>query len=487
MDSKSSTISCYNDLKIKSAVKAVVLKGSGMKSFRGWAAAFAVASVGVAVGLGPVAGKADTLGDALVSAYRNSQLLDQNRALLRAADERVAQGVASLRPVLRYVASANAQSPKTTNKSIVITQSLTAQWLVYDFGATAYRTEGLKETVLATREALKNIEQNVLLNAVSAYMNLRRAIETASLSSNNVTLITRELRAANDRFEVGEITRTDVALAQSRLAAARSALVEAQGQVADAREFYRFAVGRLPGTLAPPPAAPKTANSLDAAVAVGLRTHPSVRQAQHQVTASELSVAEAEANRKPKVNLSGSLSRNNTNDDLRKSLGVEVATTLYQGGAQSSLYRAAFANAEAARADLRQTTRTVRNDIAVAWTAVQVARASIEASDQRIRAAQVAYRGIREEAALGARTTLDVLDAEQELLDARTSLVTAQSQRYVAIYELLSAMGLLTVDHLRLGVKTYDPAAYYNAVKTAPLQTGRGDRLDKVLRALGQK
>ncbi|WP_158086710.1 TolC family protein, partial [Brevirhabdus pacifica] len=140
-----------------------------------------------------------------------------------------------------------------------------------------------------------------------------------------------------------------------------------------------------------------------------------------------------------------------------------------------------------ARAELRQATRTVRQGVAEAWTAVQVARASIEASDQRIRAAQVAYRGIREEAALGARTTLDVLDAEQELLDARTSRVTAESQEYVAVYELLSAMGLLTVEHLRLGVKTYDPAAYYNAVKTAPLQTGRGDRLDKVLRAIGQK
>ncbi|APX89337.1 hypothetical protein BV394_06075 [Brevirhabdus pacifica] len=443
--------------------------------------------MGIGLGLSSLPVRADTLADALAGAYSNSQLLEQNRALLRAADERVAQAVASLRPVLRYVASAKTQFPKTSSKTIVLTQGLTAQWLVYDFGATAYRTEALKETVLGTREALRDIEQNVLLNAVSAYMNLRRAIETASLSSNNVTLITRELRAANDRFEVGEITRTDVALAQSRLATARSALVEAQGQVADAREFYRFAVGRLPGSLAAPPRAPKTAGSLDAAVAVGLRRHPSILQAQHQVSAAELSVAEAEANRKPKVNLSGTVSRNNVTGGLSKSAGVEMSATLYQGGAQSSLYRAAFANAEAARAELRQATRTVRQGVAEAWTAVQVARASIEASDQRIRAAQVAYRGIREEAALGARTTLDVLDAEQELLDARTSRVTAESQEYVAVYELLSAMGLLTVEHLRLGVKTYDPAAYYNAVKTAPLQTGRGDRLDKVLRAIGQK
>jgi outer membrane protein len=431
--------------------------------------------------------QAETLTDALIGAYRNSQLLEQNRALLRVADERVAQAVASLRPVLRFVARAEARDPKLRGDRIILTQALTANWLLYDFGTTQFRTAALKETVLATRHALVSIEQDVLLNAVSAYMNLRRAREVVALSQNNVTLIARELRAANDRFEVGEITRTDVALAQSRLAEARSALVEAQGLLADAREFYRFAVGRLPATLAPPPPAPRTASSLGAATAVALRQHPAILEAQHQVAANDLSVAEAEANRKPKLNLSAGVNRDSTTDELSSNVALELSSTLYQGGAQSSAIRAAVANAEAARANLRQVVRLVRQDVAEAWSAVEVAEASIAASNERIRAAQVAFRGTREEAALGARTTLDVLDAEQELLDARTSLVTAQTERYVAVYELLSAMGLLTVEHLNLGIRTYDPAAYYNAVKNAPLTTGRGDKLDRVLRALGQK
>ena len=449
-----------------------------------WKAAALAAGVSV-FGVAGLAARAESLTDALIGAYRNSNLLEQNRALLRAADENVAQSVASLRPILNFVTSATARNPRLGDR-VTISSGFSLEWLLYDFGATQLQTEAQKETVLATREALTDLEQQVLLTAVQAYMNYRRAVDAVALGENNVTLIRRELRAANDRFDVGEITRTDVAVARSRLATAQAALVTARGQVADAREFYRFAVGHPPSNLSRPPAPPQTAGSLEAARAIALRTHPQIKRAQHEVRASDLTVARTKAAMKPRVTLNANTSRD-SNSNSSTSFGVQVGVPVYQGGAQSSRYRAAFAQAEAARSNLRQVTRTVGQEVANAWTSVQVARAQINASQQRIRAAEVAFRGIREEVTLGARTTLDVLDAEQELLDARNSLISAQSDEYVAIYSLLAAMGLLTVSHLGLGVETYDPAAYYNAVKDAPRTSVRGQQLDNVLRALGKK
>ncbi|MGR3570379.1 TolC family outer membrane protein [Brevirhabdus sp.] len=437
--------------------------------------------------LGVTSAGAETLTDALVAAYRNSNLLEQNRALLRVADENVAQTVAGLKPILSYISSAQATSPKTGRNRVVVSAGLSAEWLLYDFGATQLRAEAQKETVLATRQALIDIEQGVLLNAVQAYMNYRRAQEFVALAQSNTTLITRELRAANDRFEVGEITRTDVSLAQSRLAESRANLVSAQGQLADAREFYHFAVGRYPGKLAPPPRAPQTAKSQAAARAIAVRTHPNVKQAQHEVSSAELSVARVEASMKPRISVQGSFNKSSASAAYNKSVSLNVNAPIYRGGAQTSSYRAAFAQAEAARSGLGQTVRAIQQEVGNAWTSVQVARAQINASQERIQAARVAYRGIREEASLGARTTLDVLDAEQELLDAQNSLISAQADEYIAIYAVLSAMGLLTVEHLNLGVETYDPTQYYNLVKTAPASTIRGDKLDRVLRALGKK
>ena len=187
-----------------------------------------LSAVAVSVlGLGTGAVQAETLADALVSAYKNSKLLDQNEALLRAADEDVAQAVAALRPVINFVAEASASDtdPDTVGADeLQTTFTLAAQWTVFDFGRKRAGVEIAKETVLATREALKDLEAQVLLSAVSAFVDVRLQAEIVSLRNNNVRLITQELRAAQDRFEVGEVTRTDVAIAEARLAAARSGL-----------------------------------------------------------------------------------------------------------------------------------------------------------------------------------------------------------------------------------------------------------------------
>lgn len=434
----------------------------------------------------PTATQAETLADALVGAYRNSNLLEQNRALLRAADEGVALEVSKLRPILNYSLTQTHTRNAVTGVSNSTTAALSASLLLWDFGTTDLGIEAKKETVLATRASLIDVEQAVLLNAVRAYVQVRSAAETLALRHNNVRLITQQLRAARDRFEVGEVTRTDVALAESRLALARSNLVAAEGALATAREAYKIAVGRFPGDLTPPPPAPLTARSLADARAIAVRTHPAVIEAQHSVRANELAADAAELGIMPTLRGAANMSRTVGNSNTGGSLSLTLSGPLYSGGAVSSSYRQALARVDQSRYGLRQTMLTVEQAAANAWYQIEVSRASIEASQRQIEASTVAFNGVREEATLGARTTLDVLDAEQDLLDARTALINAEASSSEAVYTLMSAMGLLTAQHLQLGIPTYDPAAYYNAVKNAPETSTRGARLDRVMESIGR-
>jgi outer membrane protein len=435
--------------------------------------------------------RAETLADALIAAYRNSNLMEQNQAILRAADEDVAQAVASLRPVVAFIADGQYGYSQTlldsgisvSNDGLFGNYSVTAQMTLFDFGRTQLAIEAAKEIVLATREALIAIEQQVLLAAVSAFVDVRLQQEIVSLRENNVRVITEQLRAAQDRFDVGEITRTDVAQAEARLAEARANLVVAQGDLAIARENYRAATGNYPGVLSAPPAPPRTAATLDAARSVALRTHPLIRQAQREVQAAELNVARARANMKPTIAAQAQLSVDH--DNLQENgVGINFNQTIYSGGALSSALRQAMANRDASFAGLKQRGVEVAEAVGIVWSNLDVADASIAATEQQISAAQIAFDGVREEASLGARTTLDVLDAEQDFLDARASRLSAVAQRYIGIYQLLASMGLLTVDHLALGIPTYDPAAYYNAVRRAPTSI-QGKKLDRILRSVG--
>ncbi|MGB8622199.1 MAG: TolC family outer membrane protein [Paracoccaceae bacterium] len=454
------------------------------KFFRGAALGF-VAAIGLAGGIVPQA-RAETLTDTLILAYKNSNLLEQNRALLRAADENVAQAIASLRPVLAFIANANyADTPLntgTTSASIGLSASLN----VYDGGANRLAVESAKESVLSTRANLVSLEQRVLLAAVQAYMDVRSASQNVSLQQSSVRLISEQLRAAQDRFEVGEVTRTDVAQAQSFLAAARSSLVAAQGAFQVARESYKAAVGQYPNNLSGVSGLPDLPRTLNDARGIAERTHPDIEAAQRQVTVSLLSMQRARAARGPSIAATARVSRDDSGNNT-SNVGLELQQTIYSGGALKSAERQALANRDAAQANLLQSVRIVDQQVANAWANLSVARAQLSASDQQIQAAQLAYDGTKEEARLGSRTTLDVLNAEQDLLDARTGRVQAETDRYVAIYQVLSSMGLLTVDHLKLGIATYDPAAYYNAVKNAPVRSVQGDRLDKVLKSIGRQ
>ncbi|MGR3702941.1 MAG: TolC family outer membrane protein [Paracoccaceae bacterium] len=450
----------------------------------------------------PAAALADTLADALAGAYNNSGLLEQNRALLRAADEDVGVALSALRPIIGWSAdvtysNGDARSSQTGGLARSTEDSsgslaLTANILLYDGGRSRMGVDIAKESVLATRQALIGVEQNILLQAVQAYMDVRSNTEIVALRRNNVRVITQELRAAQDRFEVGEVTRTDVALAEARLAGANALLAQAEGDLAEARAFYRFAVGRDANALAAPPALPARPASVAAAQAVAMRGHPDILRAQHEVTVSDLRVLIAKSSAIPQVQLQ---SRYGITEDLRGSdynrggsIGIGVTGPIYQGGRNSALERQAINLGTAARSALFETTQRIAQNVSTAFARVDVARAAIEASDRQIRAARTAFEGVREEATLGARTTLDVLNAEQELLDAQANRITAVSNQYVAAYGLLSSMGQLTAQNLRLQVQIYDPGSYYNQVQSAPSSISRqGRQLDQVLKSLGRE
>ena len=466
------------------------------RRFGRWGHALAIAATALAPAVTPVLAKAETLADALASAYRHSHLVEQYRALLRATDEDVAQAMTLLRPVLSFIGSSTYSytGGSVDADSFSASLGLSARMTLFDNGRSQLAIEAAKETVLATRDALVSLEQRVLFATVEAYLDVLSAADTVSLRQNNVRVLTEQLRAARDRFEVGEVTRTDVALAEAALAQARAGEAAAQGALLIARESYRVAVGRYPGALAGVPAIPQLPNSQDAAEGLAVRTHPDIRQAQRQITIAGLQVAAAEAAMKFTVtgNAGASLFENGSGVTESFSIGVDVTQPILGSGQNGagvlgSRLRAAKAQEDASRASLMNTVHNVRQQVGNAWANLQSAAAQVQATDRQIEAAQIAFDGVREEATLGARTTLDVLDAEQDLLDARTARVDAQANQYLAAYGLLSATGLLTAQHLGLPVQIYDPAAYYNAVKSAPLpKSKQGKQLDKLLERLGK-
>lgn len=440
---------------------------------------------------------AESLSDAMASAYKNSGLLKQNQAVLRAASEDVAISLSSLRPTIEYSlthgwADTDGAGPLPDVRS---TQAeLTASMLIYSFGRGKLGVEASKELVMASRDILIGVEQNILLRAVQAYLNVRSANENAALQANSVRVLTQELRAANDRFEVGEVTQTDVAQARARVASARSNEAAAVGQLAIAREEYRAAIGHLPKGLATPPRLPRTAKSLNEAKAIARKRHPDILAAEHQVAAANISIEISKKSMLPSLVGSAKTTYTDTigdgtNGSFDNRIGLTLQGEIYAGGKRSAEYRKSIARAEQARSGLQLARVAVDQNVATAWSQMAIAAARLEAADRQIRASRVALRGAREEALLGSRTTLDVLNAEQELLNAETARISAQSERYFAAYQLLSSMGLLTAEHLKLGVVTYDAEAYYNAVRNAPVRqvSPQGEKLDAIISIFGKQ
>ena len=447
-----------------------------------------------AVSLAPAVSCSETLTDALISAYRNSHLLEQQQAVLRAADEDVATAVGTLLPVLNFVSKLGYshnefRGTNAFTNSASGTVGLQASMTLLDFGRGATTVAIKNELVLASQSTLVDVEQQVLLQAVNAYVNMSLQSELVAAQDSNVRLIKQDLQATRDKFDVGEVTKTDVALAEAQLASANAALAAAQGNYNVARETYNAAIGHYPGKLAPLPRTPIAVKSIDAARAVALRSHPQVIAAQHQAKAADLGVVRAKEEMSPNIGATAGLTEGFDKNGLGTatgSIGLQLDQTIYAGGRLSSGIRSAVAQQERVRAALLQTGVTITASVGKDCSNILVQNASINANNEQIRAAQAAYDGVKQEADLGSRTTLDVLTAEQNLLSAKASRLTAQANLYAYQYALLADMGLLTASGLHLGIPTFDPQAYYNAVKTAPATSARGAKLDKILKTLGK-
>lgn len=409
---------------------------------------------------------AETLEDALVVTYQTSPVLAAELESLRSTNEQVPQALAGHRPFAQATGSAGIEredtdpgGAETINPASI---GITVLQPVYRGGRTAADVETAEFAIQSARAQFFSVEQDTLLDAVTAYMNVVRAQAVLELQINNEDVLRRQLEAAQDRFSVGEVTRTDVSQAEARLAAATAGRIQAAGTLRDARAIYEQVIGQAPGTLeAAPPPLRSLPSSLDEAVAVAEERNPVVVGAVFNERAALANVESIRGELLPEVNVRGEVRYDRdisafTEERTSAAVLAEVTVPLYQSGSVSSRVREARYVAAQRRIQVEDARRSVVQNTISAWEALVTARAEIDARLAEVASARIALDGVQQEALVGSRTTLDVLDAEQELLDARVSLVTAQRDEVVAGYALLAAMGQLTAREMGLPVNYYD-------------------------------
>lgn len=429
---------------------------------------------------------AETIESALVQAYQNNPQVNAQRALVRATDENVPQALSGYRPRISATATYGAQYlDSQTQTTVGGNPTVTRQhgWndprsvggtltqTLFNGFQTGNRTRQAESQVSAARETLRVIEQTVLLDGATAYMNVLRDSATLDLQRRNVEVIQEQLRQTRDRFNVGEVTRTDVAQAESRVAAAQSQMLAAQSNLATSRAVYRRIIGVEAGRLNPgTPVDRLSPRSLDLAVAQGQSENPAVTAAEHGVDVAALQVKINEGSLYPTVTVQASVQQSydtsiNTSRNFAGAVVGQISVPLYQGGQEFALIRQAKETVTQQRLNLALNRDQARANVVQAWAQLEAAKAQIEATKAQVAAAEIALNGVREEARVGQRTTLDVLNAQQELVNARVALVTAQRDRVVASYTLLSAVGRLSVPVLGLQVPVYDPMVHYQQVR----------------------
>jgi TolC family type I secretion outer membrane protein len=424
---------------------------------------------------------ADTFREALGSAYLNNPTLQSRRAELRATDENVPQALSGWRPTVQATGSAGvnrvdrnittgAGQPAGAQNRYPRTVDLSIVQPLYRGGRTTASVERAENEVLAARANLLVAEQDILLEAGTAYMNVLRDTAVVELNINNERVIQRQLEATRDRFEVGEVTRTDVSQAEARLALAIADRRLAEGELEASRAAYERIIGNPPQNLEQPPPVLDLPESKSAAIDSAARGSHSVAAAVFQHRAAEKTVRTIEGELLPTVNVRGRAAhdRDVIARDGRQNtyaLMAELNVPLYQAGAVSSRVRQAKQLASQRLVQIEGARRAAAEDAARSWEGVLTTRARIESLETSIAAQEVALEGVEQEALVGTRTVLDVLDAEQELLDARVNLVRARRDEIVASLGLAQAIGRLTADALDLGVPRYDFEAYYREVR----------------------
>jgi outer membrane protein len=450
--------------------------GSGLKT--------AVAGVALALAIEPAS--ADTLRWALTQAYINNPQINAARAQVRSTDESVPQALSGYRPRVSLSASAgeayvdtlsrSSTSPggsRTIGSNAIQSYGVTySQTLLNGFG-TANRTRQAEQQVSAARETLRNVEQGILLLAATSYMNLIRDAAILSLQRSNVEVLQEQLRQTRDRYDVGEVTRTDVAQAESRLAQARAQLLTAESNYATSRASYRQVVGVEPGRLDPAsPVDRLSPSNLQQAVVLARAQHPAVTTQMFNVDAAMFQVKVAESALYPTLTAVASVTKSYGSQSVLSNLDqfsavgqAQLNVPIYQGGSEYSLIRQTKENLQQQRVNLDNQRDTQQQTLVQSWGQLDAAKAQVQATQTQVNAAEIALNGVREEARVGQRTTLDVLNAQQELVNARVSLVTAQRDRVVFSYTVLAGVGQLSPVVLQLDVPVYDPVVHYHQVR----------------------
>jgi outer membrane protein len=433
--------------------------------------------------------RADTIEAALVRAYQNNPQLNAQRAAVRATDETVPQALSGYRPRVAVTASAGTQytdsltNTRTAAGGLVQTplsgvnapRSVggTVTQNLFNGFQTANRTRAAESQVSSAREGLRVLEQTVMLAAATIYMDYLRDSAIVEVQRSNTRVLDQTLKQTRDRFNVGEVTRTDVAQSEAQLAAGRTQLLTAESNLNTTRANFRRIIGNEPSALAAgTPVDRFLPGTLPAAVELGMMQNPNVTAAMFGIDISFLNVKVAEGALFPTVNLVGTVQQTyETTLALYRSFSAsavaQLSVPIYQGGAEYALIRQSKETLAQQRLNLDQVRDQTRATVTQAWGQLQAAKAQIASAQAQVAASETALNGVREEARVGQRTTLDVLNAQQALVNARVALVTAQHDRVVASYATLAAVGRLSPAVLGLPTTIYDPSVHYHQVRDA--------------------
>jgi outer membrane protein len=434
--------------------------------------------------------RAETLESALARAYGNNPTLNAQRANVRSVDETVPQQKAGFRPrvnaageISGSVTESNPDRRRaTTIRSGSQAAALEVEQNVFNGFITSNSVRQAESNVLGARETLRNTEQNVLFDSAAAYMNVLRDTAILNLQRNNVEVIEEQLRQTQDRFNVGEVTRTDVAQAEARLAASRSQVSLAEANLRTSIARFRQNIGVEPRQLAPGrPLDRLLPRSVDSALQIAFSEHPAIIAALHGVDSAELQVRIAEGQLAPSLGIAGSASWRNTNSSgganvqqgtgggsgevTSASIVARLTIPIYDGGVAAAQTRQSKEQVGQTRLEAESTRDQVRAAVISSWGQLEAARAQVTAAQVQVEAAETALTGVREEARVGQRTTLDVLNAQQELLNARVNLITAQRDRVVGSYLVVQSIGRLNSRYLALKVDHYRPKLHFDQVK----------------------
>jgi outer membrane protein len=435
---------------------------------------------GLAVAAGLTAGPAasETLESALAKAYGGNPQLNSSRAGVRATDEGVAIAKSGYRPTASISADIGSQYLEGRVSGAQLAQTttpggagLTVNQTLFNGFQTDNNTRRAESNVYSQRESLRSTEMSVLYGGVQSYMNVLSNTATLELNRNNVEVLEEQLRQTRDRFNVGEVTRTDVAQAEARLAGARSQVSVAESALRTSIGTYRQNIGVEPRQLAPGrPLDRYVPANLDSAIAIGLQEHPQILSALHAVDAAEAQVKVLEAALYPTVGLQGSVQQRYDqtfpgDNFVSASIVGRVTIPLYQGGQEYAQIRQQKEVVGQTRIQADLVRDQVRAQVVDFWGRLEAAKAQVIAAQAQVQANEVALNGVREEARVGQRTTLDVLNAQQELLNARVNLITAQRDRVIFSYGVVQAIGRLTVRYTAVPVAVYSAKVHYDQVK----------------------